>query len=161
MTMSLVSVDTKVHFYFNIWAWRNVLSLAKQYGWEPLGTEKPRLEGEIEEYWRDKDWNGDYLSNDFQIVKAEDAKSIAKALEIALVDMCNPGGSEKRKINDVIANDPLIKALREGLGGEKSDLEERYNALASTSPIDYFRDGRKETLTDFIDFCRKGAFVIC
>jgi len=160
MGMTLLSVGTTVDFYFNIWTWRYLLALAKQYGWEPLGTEGPREEFNGE-YLSDDGWDGNYLSNAFQFVRSEDAKAMAEALEIALLDVCDSRKPEKHEINDMISNDPIIKGMREFFRGKESDLEERFNQMVLTSPLAYFRDGGKETLIGFINFCKKGGFVIC
>ena len=160
MGFLLVNVGTEVQFHFSIWAWRNVLALAKPYGWEPLGTESPKetYDGYSENV---DDWNGNYLLNGGQLVRSEDTKAMAEALEIALVDVCDFRKSEKREINDAIANDPTLKKLCEAFGGQGSCFEEIFNQMASTSPLAFFRDGGKEKLMEFIEFCKKGAFVIC
>lgn len=55
------------------------------YGWKPMGTHPaPRIE-----VWGldAEDWDGTYLTNDGQIVIAEDALSLAIALEKSLDDI--------------------------------------------------------------------------
>lgn len=88
MSMDLISTKTKVSFYFNGWSWPAVLRLPLRYGWKPQGTEKPNLEG-ME--WREDrfgEWNKrDYSSSDYQAVKEDDALAVAKALELAMVDV--------------------------------------------------------------------------
>ncbi len=155
----LVSVDTEASLHFSIWAWRNVLALAKQYGWEPLGTESLRETYDGYSVNVD-DWNGNYLLNGGQLVRSEDTKAMAEALEIALADVCDSWEPEKREINDAIANDPTLKKLCEASGGQGSCFQKTFNQMARTSPLSFFRHAGREKLIEFIDFCKKGAFVI-
>ena len=70
-----------------------LLELAYENGWEPMGTEAPMLhynDGRVE---RAKDWCGTYNSNNYQIVTADDAANIAAALEKVWDDIPdNPHG---------------------------------------------------------------------
>ena len=108
MGMDLCSLQSKDFLCINGYTWCNLMALAFQYGWEPLGTDKPGLRGEIEEYWRDKDWDGGYSTNDSQVVKPEDARNIAKALELALIDMQKAQASEQSEVNDKSAENHIL-----------------------------------------------------
>jgi hypothetical protein len=52
-------------------AWRHLLTIAKEFGWQPTGTEAPP---DIAE------WQGTYFSNDFQEVTKTDAAAMGAAL---------------------------------------------------------------------------------
>jgi hypothetical protein len=67
------------YYRFNIAGWSDVLALAKEYGWKPMGTVMEEPATEI-------NWDGYYHSNDGQMVLDEDAQNIREALEKALVD---------------------------------------------------------------------------
>lgn len=58
---------------FSHFDWAELLKLAYEYGWQPAETE---LGG----------WDGNYTSNDGQLITAEDADAIADALERAFDD---------------------------------------------------------------------------
>jgi hypothetical protein len=60
----------------------NLLELAYEYGWKPMGT---YLNGE-KFYPEGVHWIECYTSNDFQEILQEDALNIAKALTTALKD---------------------------------------------------------------------------
>jgi hypothetical protein len=60
--------------------WWFYINLAHEHGWKPKGTRRPAsLNPSV-------DWSGDYDTFDGQIVDADDARSIAAALEKALED---------------------------------------------------------------------------
>ena len=85
MYYHLSSQSTVAREKFSRESWPKVLSLAMAYGWKPIGTHPaPRIE-----VWGldPEDWDGTYLTNDGQIVVAEDALSLAIALEKALDDI--------------------------------------------------------------------------
>ena len=70
-------------FNLNWAAWDSALSLAEHYGWKPSGTSAPDCDqsGAVEPVL----WDGSYWGNNFQIVEAEDAKGIARALTRGLL----------------------------------------------------------------------------
>src|SRR6266498_363908 len=84
MSYELVNRTTEVSRKFSRQSWPKALELARLYGWRPMGTRLPFLSGFYE---LNAEWNGTYLTNDGQIVKAEDAFSLAAALERALGDI--------------------------------------------------------------------------
>ena len=67
-------------WYWTNIAWDKILSLAQTYGWESAGTEQPP-------YSLSSCWEGQYITNDGQLVTAVDAKAIGNALENALDDI--------------------------------------------------------------------------
>jgi hypothetical protein len=109
-------------------SWVRILSLAMFYGWQPLGTRVPsitELHGLIFE-----DWDGTYLTNDGQIVVAEDALRLGIALEKSLDDIPD------------------------------FNLEVYPPDLDRINPFEYFAGDEKRRLAEFIEFCRLGSFLI-
>ena len=109
-------------------SWTKLLSLALFYGWQPMGTRVPSMtevHGFEIEYW-----DGTYLTNDGQIVVAEDALSLGMALEKSLDDIPD------------------------------FNLDEYLLDLDRITPFEYFAGEGKHQLTDFIKFCRLGSFLI-
>jgi hypothetical protein len=109
-------------------SWTKLLSLGIFYGWQPMGTRVPsmtELHGFTGEYW-----DGTYLTNDGQIVVAEDALSWGSALEKSLDDIPD------------------------------FNLEYYPLDLSRITPFEYFAGDGKLQLTDFIKFCRLGSFLI-
>lgn len=109
-------------------SWTRVLSLAMFYGWQPMGTRVPSMT-ELHGFDVD-DWDGTYLTNDGQIVVAEDSLSLAMALEKSLDDVPDFN----------VDNDSLDPS--------------RIN------PFEYFAGDEKGQLVDFIRFCKLGSFLI-
>lgn len=92
--------NKNIDLSYNWAAWCNMLGLAREHGWKPLGTKetefKDKKTGEITRP-KDPNWNGSYCSNSFQEVTAEDAKNLAKALKKAgypkdIIKFCERGG---------------------------------------------------------------------
>lgn len=109
-------------------SWVKILSLGLFYGWQPMGTRVPSMT-EIHGYDIEF-WDGTYLTNDGQIVVAEDASSLAIALEQALDDIPD------------------------------FNLDYYPLDLSKISPFEYFAGDEKQRLKDFIRFCRLGSFLI-
>ena len=109
-------------------SWTKVLSLAIFYGWQPMGTRVPsmtEIHGFDTEYW-----DGTYLTNDGQIVVAEDALYLARALDKSLDDI--PDFNLRYFLLD----------------------------LNKITPFEFFAGDEKGQLVDFIRFCRLGSFLI-
>ena len=75
--------------------WYDVLKLGLHHGWEPLGTHE-LLDPDLSDPTEDPEWDGNYLTNDWQFITAEDANHLADALKRALdgaydnsIDMLN------------------------------------------------------------------------
>ena len=58
--------------------WRGCFALARAFGWAPAGTLAPH------DYRRPELWDGDYFSNDVQVVADADAQAMGTALDRAL-----------------------------------------------------------------------------
>jgi hypothetical protein len=82
MSVDLVRNDKGVHLSGD--GWRKLTDLACEHGWEPMGTQAPRPEPEEDEFY--EDWDGNYSSNNRQLVRSDDAANLGKALARALED---------------------------------------------------------------------------
>ncbi len=145
--MSVDLVGEQGHVVFNIWNWSKILTLAQQYGWQPMGTEAPgplpELEGESPSENNDwRDWDGNYLTNDFQSVTAEDATNIAAALE--------------RVVEDIPDHDAMEDKVKFIQDQRVFDWDTACNA----SPVEWFSGRGKQAVQQFIAFCKAGEFCI-
>jgi len=123
--------------------WQRLLDLARSYGWKPAGTRPPDVrdqEGNPACDW--SDWSGSYTVNEYQNVTGEDAKNLAEALELALLDI--PQYS-------VIERD--APGVFSGVRGVDTHKQAR--------PVEWFNHPiRRAELVAFITFCREGGFEI-
>jgi hypothetical protein len=131
-----------------------MLGLAHQYGWEPAGTEPPEWretfrhpdgtpisEGLAEQFRAvAEDWDGGYSTNDYQVVTDEDAANIADALERALEHI-----PDERTVG-------MLAASKDGA----VDID----TSRHLSSLDWFSGGGKETVREFVAYCRAGGFAI-
>ena len=157
MSYELISRSTVLCRTFSRQFWAKALELAGLYGWKPTGTRPP---SRIDFYEIGAEWDGGYLTNDGQMVKAEDARALAVALERSLDDIPNENlpldwMSMFRQEND----------LPEWLSPEERELieEELQDGLLDimgVHPIEYFAGDEKRHLKEFIRFCRLGSFEI-
>jgi hypothetical protein len=91
--------------------WRNILRVARRYGWQPMGTEPNR--DFLSQRARDPDggydkdvlnsiissWRGSYLTKEYQFVTYADALNMAFALE----DAVHENGIEEETVSDFIS----------------------------------------------------------
>jgi len=157
MSYELVSQSTEVCRKFSRQSWAKTLELARLYGWRPRGTRLPSI---YDFYKLDTEWNGSYLTNDGQIVKAEDAFSIAAALEKSLNDIPD----ENIKI-DWTSRFWLEDDYPEWLSPDERAmieevLEDGLLDTMGTHPVEFFAGDEKRHLVAFIKFCRLGSFEI-
>ena len=137
--------------------WVKALELARLYGWQPIGTcPTPGIDFSK----LGADWLGTYLTNDGQIVSAEDACALAAALERSLDDI--PGA---RIEPDWDFSLWLEADLPEWFSPAERDLveEELQDGLLDimgTPPLEFFAGDEKPHLIQFIRFCRLGSFEI-
>ena len=125
------------HLSFQWHYWQAIFDLALMYGWKPGGTAAP------DDF--DGEWNGDYFSNDGQLITADDARNLGHALELSLPDIPR---------HDAIGH--KMKAIK--VDGPLSHIE----ALPDdANPLELFSgpEGRQE-IEQFIALCRSGDFVI-
>lgn len=157
MSYELVNRSTILCRTFSRQFWAKALELAECYGWQPMGTRPP---SHIDFYQLSAEWDGRYFTNDGQVVKGEDALSLAAALERSLEDISD-------------ANPPMDWAspfsqeddLPEWLSPEEreiieDELQDGLLDILGTSPLAYFAGDEKRHLKEFIRFCRLGSFVI-
>jgi len=158
MYYHLSSQSTVSRKKFRREAWAKLLSLAMLYGWQPMGTHPG---SRIEVYGLDpEDWSGTYLTNDGQIVIAEDALSLAIALEKALDDIPDfnieldrvPKSQEEAELPEWLLPEEGV-IIESGLKDQLLDDPEIH-------PFEYFAGDEKRHLVDFIKFCQLGGFII-
>lgn len=157
MSYELISQSTVLCRTFSRQFWANALELARAYGWKPSGTRPPL---QIDFYQLGAEWDGGYLTNDGQIVKREDALSLAAALEKSLDDI--PDDNPSLDWNSLFQQDD---ELPEWLSPEEKafmeeELQDCLLDLASMNPLEYFAGDEKRHLKEFIRFCRLGSFEI-
>lgn len=124
-------------FGFSQFFWPVLVELAKQYGWQPEGTQAP-------EYWAQEEpdeWRGQYIGNLGQTVTASDANALADAIEAVLTDPNFP--------TIITELEPEIQKQADGW---------TYMPITITSfPTP---DNYRSALQEFVIFCRKGQFEI-
>jgi hypothetical protein len=105
-------------------------------------------------------WHGSYFTNDGQVVKAEDALSLAAALERSLDDI-----SDVNVEIDWNSQFELEDELPEWLSPEERAMIEEglYDGMLDIMglhPFEFFTGDEKRHLIQFIRFCRLGSFEI-
>lgn len=124
-------------FWWDFFRWHKLLRIALRHGWEPAGTLLPLVET-VE--FPEEDWDGGYVSNDHQLVTAEDAAALADALERAL-----PTISDTNTLTDA----------------ERDQLESVDEAELAASDLRWLSGPDwKTAIREFIIFCRAGGFTI-
>lgn len=112
--------------------WANILGIAYENGWKPMGTRGFNLYSGSS--IPDEEWSGTYFSNDHQRVTAEDASNIADALESFLRTL-SPDESQ-------------------------DDLYSFNSLVVEGNPKIFFGEYLKTKIEKFIDFCRAGCFRV-
>ena len=152
------------HFGFSVFAWSFVLDLAKEFGWQPMGTvlsettakiyldeEERSNEETIQETIRS--WEGNYDGNNYQSVVDKDALNLANALDNALKvipDKRNPAYNTLLSLTDDTTGLNYLKMVFRGI-----------ESIYPGSPVDYFSGiENKKYLKEFIQFCKCGSFSI-
>lgn len=100
------------------------------------------------------------MTNDGQVVKAEDARSLAAALERALDQITEAGvcfGWDPRLWREDDLPDWLSPEERASI---EEVLQDGLLDTFSTHPFDFFAGDEKRLLREFIRFCRLGSFEI-
>jgi hypothetical protein len=157
MSFELVNQSTEVCRTFSKQFWAKALELAMSYGWRPMGTTAPFG---IDFTELNAEWDGRYLTNDGQTVKAEDAFSLAAALENSLNDI--PDANPKIDWSPQLWRED---DLPEWLSPEEREMiEDELQAglfdVMNISVREYFAGDEKRHLRHFIRFCRLGSFEI-
>jgi hypothetical protein len=137
--------------------WAKALELARLYGWGPLGT---RSTPGFDFSNLGADWLGTYLTNDGQVVSAEDAYALAAALERSLGDIPDTRVETGWDFSLWLKADlpewfsPMERELVE------EELQEGLLDIMGTPPLEFFAGDEKPHLVQFIRFCRLGSFEI-
>ena len=157
MSYELISRSTILCRTFSRQFLSKALELARLYSWKPMGTRPP---SHLDFYKIGAEWDGSYLTNDGQTVKAEDALSLATALERALDDI--PNDNLPTDWNSMFQPED---DLPEWLSPEEraiieEELQDGLLDIMGMSPMDYFAGDEKRHLKEFIRFCRLGSFEI-
>jgi hypothetical protein len=157
MSYELFNPYTTISRKFSRQFWSKALELAELYGWQPMGTQPP-LQYDFDEL--NAEWDGTYLTNDGQIVKAEDGICLAVALEKAFEDISDAnremGWNPKLWMEDDFPewlSPEEIEIVDDGLKDSLLDM-------MGVHPLEYFAGDEKYTLKQFIRFCRLGNFVV-
>ena len=108
-----------------------------------------------------EEWDGTYLTNDGQIVIAEDALCLSIALEKSLDDIPDFNIELDRipKSREVEDNLPEWLLPEEGIIFDEASKEQPLD-LPEIHPFEYFAGDEKRHLVDFIKFCQLGSFII-
>ncbi len=157
MSYELVNPSTAVCRTFSSQFWTKALELARLYGWQPKGTRPP---SHLNFHELNADWHGTYLTNDGQLVKAEDAFLLAAALEKSLDHIADMNPQIDWNLECSIEDD-----LPEWLSpDERAMIEETLQDglldMMGVNPLDFFAGDEKRHLKEFIRFCRLGSFEI-
>jgi len=156
---------------FSLERWSRILKLARLYGWQPASTRAGPLYYDVPDNPDIKplEWNGGYFTNDGQIVTAEDASELGKALEQALDDLPDHESNSPRYVevhsfkeaDDYISlmENPILKSF---VSKREHYLSGEGISIPNTKPFlfEFFSGSQKKYVIDFITFCKKGAFEI-
>jgi hypothetical protein len=69
-------------FQMRTGTWLSLLTVARQYGWVPAGTDPPENWGNVP-----SEWDGAYFPPSGQLIAERDSKAFARALNKALPDV--------------------------------------------------------------------------
>lgn len=122
-----------------------------------MGTQPPAKYGY---YKLCADWHGTYMTNDGQIVRAEDALSLAVALEKSLDDIpnthipidWNPKFWIQEEYPEWLSPDEIDMM--------EEELQDGLLDIMGTHPFEFFAGDMKAELATLIKFCRSGSFEI-
>ena len=140
------------HFRTGNRTWRKFITLAMMYGWQPAGTLRPE-EWDNYERLKDEEWEGDYLTNNGQIVAAQDALAMAVALEEALEEIPDEDPSQDDKPE---RRADLSEVLLEEFVAQQVALVRGVRSPAAIEVTGIYKD----KISELVDFCRQGSFRI-
>jgi hypothetical protein len=157
MSYELINPSTTLCRKFSRQSWAKALELAQLYGWQPKGTQPPQ---EYDFRKLSADWNGTYLTNDGQLVKAEDAFWLAGALERSLEKIPDAKGRTDWNSQLWLADEYPEWLSPEEIAMVEEELKEGLLDIMGTSPFEFFAGAEKRKLVELIRFCRLGSFMI-
>jgi hypothetical protein len=136
--------------------WSRILSLARFYGWQPMGTLPPYLHNLRKPTYAEQGWDGTYLRNEGQVVQANDAMCLAVALQASLDDIPDENPERDLGTYDDLPEwlSPAERALI------RNGLQKHEEIPLGILPFEYFAGDGKRNLIEFIRFCKLGEFVI-
>jgi hypothetical protein len=157
MSYDLFNPSTTICRTFSRQFFAKALDLAELYGWQPMGTEPPSV---YDFHKLRAEWEGGYFTNDGQMIKAEDARSLANALERALHAISDAKVEMDWNTKFWIEDD-----LPEWLAPEEKDMvedgiENELLDVLGFHPLEFFAGNEKDYLKKFIKFCRMGNFIV-
>lgn len=157
MSLELFHEPTSISRTFSRQFLEKALELARLYGWRPLGTHPPSM---LDFNLLNAEWNGAYLTNDGQVVSAEDAGALVCALERSLDDIPDAGMTMDWNPKLWLEDD-----LPEWLSPEEKELvedglEEHSPVDSDVHPFEFFAGDEKVHLIRFMRFCRLGSFIV-
>ncbi|MEZ6233021.1 MAG: hypothetical protein R3B68_02420 [Phycisphaerales bacterium] len=134
-------------FVFNNRGWVQILTLAYQRGWRPVGTLEPAHWSSVPPERRPSEWPAaDYCNGKGQRVHPEDARALADALA-AVVD-------------DLPDHDPLENDIAHTLDVPGYPALRTRRSDRRLNPYEFFGGPNKEGFKAFIDFARTGGFAV-
>jgi hypothetical protein len=157
MTLELFNESISISRKYSRQFLAKALELARFYGWMPMGTQPPST---YSFHILDAEWSGMYLTNDGQIVSAEDACSLARALEKSLDDIPDDNFNMNWNPRFWVEGD-----LPEWLSPQEKELvedglDEHSPDCAKQHPFEFFAGDEKHHLVHFLRFCRLGSFMV-
>lgn len=157
MSYDLFNPTTTISRTFSRQAWTKALELARDYGWQPKGTRPP---ANHDFHKLGADWQGTYLTNDGQVVSAEDAARLAAALGRSLEDIPDTNSPMNWNARLWLEDDQPEWLSPEETEIVEEELQEGLLDIAGVDPLDYFAGEEKRSLNELMRFCRIGSFVI-
>jgi hypothetical protein len=157
MSFELINPSTIISRTFSKQFWAKALELAMSYGWQPMGTCAP---SHVDFTQLNAEWDGRYLTNDGQRVKAEDAFLLAYALERSLDDIPNANTKIDWTSQFWIEDDLPEWLSPEEAAMVEEGLQDGLLDMMGVHPFEYFAGDEKKHLKEFIRFCRLGSFEI-
>ena len=157
MSYEFVNQSTEICRKFSRQSWTKALQLAQLYGWRPMGTRQPP---HLDFHKLNAEWDGRYLTNDGQIVRAEDALFLAASLEEALKGISDVNIQTDWN-SEILWEDDLPEWLSpEEKAIIEEELEDGLLDVMGIHPLEFFAGDEKQYLKQLIRFCRSGSFEI-
>lgn len=157
MSYDLFNPYTSISRTFSRQFWSKALDLAELYGWQPTGTEPPSTHDFHE---LNVEWDGNYLTNDGQMIIASDAHSLAAALENALGDIPDVKTGIDWDLKFRIEDELPVWLAPEEIEMIDDGLNDSLLDIMGVHPLEFFAGDEKHRLKQFIRFCRLGNFIV-
>lgn len=145
--MAVVLRGPSGDFVFNNRGWVQLLTLAHQRGWQPLGTVEPEHWASVPESRRPTAWtSADYCNGKGQRVHPDDARALAAALR-SIVD-------------DLPDHDPLEGQIAHTLNVPGYPALRTLTSDRRVNPYEFFGGPNKPGFLAFIGFAGRGGFSV-